>query len=262
MKKLVQTVFLVAFTVSLSIGTCWGEPESALPAIDPQAEKILQNLTLQKHKNLNASFEVFDTMEEVLESGQKIQYSHVRKVILNEPKRLWIESTGDITNTTIWKDDRTVTLLDRDNNVYGQAEALGTIDETMDMMIDTYGVFTPLADLLSDDLFSVLMKDVKTCRYLGLHHVEGKKCHHIAATQERIDWQVWVDVGDMPVIRKIVITYTQQPESPQYIAVLKNATELDQVPENAFTFNLPEGAKKIPLLPLEKDTGKASEKVQ
>ena len=158
MKKLVQTVFLVAFTVSLSIGTCWGEPESALPAIDPQAEKILQNLTLQKHKNLNASFEVFDTMEEVLESGQKIQYSHVRKVILNEPKRLWIESTGDITNTTIWKDDRTVTLLDRDNNVYGQAEALGTIDETMDMMIDTYGVFTPLADLLSDDLFSVLMK--------------------------------------------------------------------------------------------------------
>jgi hypothetical protein len=262
MKKFVQTVFLAAFTASLSIGTCWGEPESALPAIDPQAETIVQNLNVQKHKNIKVSLEVLDTMDEVLESGQKIQYSHVRKLMLNEPNRFWIESTGDITNTTVWKDDRTFTLLDRDNNVYGQVDAPGTIDETMDMLVDTYGVSTPLADILSDDLFSVLMKNVETCRYLGLHHVEGEKCHHIAATQKEIDWQIWVDTGDAPFVRKIVITYKQQPESPQYVAVLKTVTKLDQVPENTFTFNAPEGAKKIPLLPLEKDTGNASKKLQ
>jgi len=260
MKRIVQTIFLLAFTLPLFIGTCWGQSKAAAPAIDPQAEKILQALNAQKKKDIKASAEVVDTMDEVLKTGEKIQYSHVRKLKLSEPKQFWIESTGDITNTTLWKDDKTFTLLDRDNNVYGQVAAPGTIDETMDMMVDKYGVTTPLADLLSGNMYSVLMKNVKTCRYLGLHYAEGIKCHHIAATQKDIDWQIWVDAGDVPQLRKIVITYKQRPGSPQYIAVLKTFTELDQVPEDTFVFKAPEGAKKIPLLPVKKRTKKASEK--
>ena len=259
MKRIVQTIFLLAFTFPLFIGTCWGQSKAAAPAIDPQAEKIIKELNAQRKQGIKASAEVFDTMDEVLKTGEKIQYSHVRKLKISEPQQFWIESTGDITNTTIWKDDKTFTLLDRNNNVYGQVAAPGTIDETMDMMVDTYGVSTPLADLLSNDLFSVLMKNAKTCRYLGLHHVEGMKCHHISATQKDIDWQIWVDAGDVPRLRKIVITYKKRPGSPQYIAVLKTFTELNQAPEDTFTFKAPEGAKKIPLLPVKERTKKASE---
>ncbi len=114
MKRIVQTVFLLVFIVPLFIGTCWGQSKAASPAIDPQAEKILQALNEQKKKAINASVEIIDTMDEVLKSGQKIQYSHIRKLKVSEPKQFWIESTGDITNTTIWKDDKTFTLLDRD----------------------------------------------------------------------------------------------------------------------------------------------------
>jgi hypothetical protein len=258
MKHLMQTVFLMAFTLSLFMSTCYGQSKAAAPAIDPQAEKIIKELNEQKMKLGNASVDVFDTMDEVLKTGQKIQYSHVRRLKISKPNRFWLESTGDITNTTIWKDDKTFTLLDRDNNVYGQVDAPGTIDVTMDMMIETYGVSTPLADLLSDDLYSVMMKNVKTCRYLGLHHVEEDKCHHIAATQKDIDWQIWVPDGDVKRLRKIIITYKQRPGSPQYAAVIKNLTNLDTVPEDTFTFKAPEGAKKIPLLPVKKRIKKAS----
>ncbi len=130
----------------------------------------------------------------------------------------------------------------------------------MDMLVDKYGVTTPLADLLSDDLYSVLIKNAKTCRYLGLHYADGIKCHHIAATQKNIDWQIWVDAGDVPQLRKIVITYKQRPGSPQYIAVLKSFTALPQMPEDTFAFKAPEGAKKISLLPVKKRTKKASDK--
>ena len=259
MKRIVQTVFLLAFTLPLFIGTCWGQSKSVTPAFDPQAEKILQALNAQKKKDIKASAEVVDTMDEVLKTGEKIQYSHVRKLKISEPKQFWIESTGDITNTTIWKDDKTFTLLDRANNVYGQVAAPGTIDETMDMLVDKYGVTTPLADLLSNDLFSVLMKNVKTCHYLGIHYTEGIKCHHIAATQNNIDWQIWVDAGDVPQLRKIVITYKQKPGAPQYTAVIKSINEVSQFPENTFTFKSPEGAKKISFLPVKKGTKKASE---
>jgi len=259
MKRIVQTVFLLAFIVPLFIGTCWGQSKSVTPAIDPQAEKILQALNAQKKKDIKASAEIIDTMDEVLKTGEKIQYSHVRKLKISEPKQFWIESTGDITNTTIWKDDKTFTLLDRNNNVYSQVAAPGTIDETMDMLVDKYGVTTPLADLLSDDMYSVLMNNTKTCRYLGLHYADGIKCHHIAATQKNIDWQIWVDAGEMPHLRKIVITYKQRPGSPQYFAVLKSFKELDQVPEDTFVFKAPEGARKISLLSVKKSNKKAPE---
>ncbi len=160
----------------------------------------MQAMNAQKKKDISASLEIVDTMDEVSEAGQKIQYSHVRKLVVSEPKRFWIESTGDITNTTIWKDDTTITLLDRSANAYAQAPAPGTIDETMDMLLDTYGVTTPLADLLSDNLYAVLMKNVTACRYLGLHSADGIKCHHIAATQKNIDWQIWIDAGDTPAV--------------------------------------------------------------
>jgi len=259
MNRIVQTVFLLAFTLPLFIGTCWGQSKSVTPAIDPQAEKILQALNAQKKKDIKASAEVVDTMDEVLKTGEKIQYSHVRKLKISEPKQFWIESTGDITNTTIWKDDKTFTLLDRNNNVYSQVAAPGTIDETMDMLVDKYGVTTPLADLLSDDMYSALMKNTKTCRYLGLHYADGIKCHHIAATQKNIDWQIWVDARDVPQLRKIVITYKQRLGSPQYVAVLKSFKELEQVPEDTFVFKAPEGARKISLLPVKKGTKKASQ---
>ena len=42
MKRIVQTVFLLVFIVPLFTGTCWGQSKSAAPAIDPQAEKIIQ----------------------------------------------------------------------------------------------------------------------------------------------------------------------------------------------------------------------------
>jgi hypothetical protein len=259
MKHIAQTVFLLAVIVSLSIGTCWAQSKAAAPAIDPQAEKILQALNEQKKKDIKASMEVMDTMDEVLKTGQKIQYSHVRKLRISEPKQFWIESTGDITNTTIWKDDKTFTLLDRTNNVYSQVAAPGTIGETMDMLDNKYGVRTPLADFLSDNLYAVLLKNAVTCRYLGLHYAEGIKCHHIAATQKDIDWQIWVDAGEVPQVRKLVITYKKQPGAPQYTAVLKSLEKVTEFPEGTFTFKAPEGAKKISLLPLKKGTKKASE---
>jgi hypothetical protein len=259
MKHIVRTVFLLAFIVPLFIGTCWGQSTAAARAIDQQAEKIIKELNAQKKKDIKASVEVVDTMDDVLKTGEKIQYSHVRKLKISEPKQFWIESTGDITNTTIWKDDKTFTLLDRANNVYGQVAAPGSIDETMDMLVDKYGVTTPLADLLSGDLYSVMMKEIKTCRYLGIHYAEGIKCHHIAATQKNIDWQIWIDAGDVPQLRKIIITYKQQPGAPQYTAILKSFNEVPQFPVDTFTFNAPEGAKKISLLPVKKSNKKASE---
>ena len=262
MKHMMRIFVVSAFFVFLATGAGWGQSKAAAAPIDPKAEKILQDMNALKKKDVTASLEIVDTMDELAKGGQMIQYSHVRKMVVSEPKRFWIESTGDITNTTLWKDDTTFTLLDRSANAYAQTPASGTIDETMDMLLDTYGVTTPLADLLSDNLYAVLMKNVTSCRYLGLHSADGIQCHHIGATQKDIDWQIWIDAGDSPQLRKIVITYKQKPGAPQYTALLKSIHKISQLPADPFTFKAPEGAQKIPFLPLKKPAANASKKAQ
>ena len=47
----------------------------------------------------------------------------------------------------------------------------------------------------------------------------GKRCHHLAFAQEHVDWQVWIEDGAQPLVRKFVITYKDEPGAPQYTAI-------------------------------------------
>jgi hypothetical protein len=138
-----------------------------------------------------------------------------------------------------------VTVLDKEHNVYATIEAPGTIDATFDMLQDEYGVVLPLADLLYSDPYAVLMPGVTYGRYLGIHQAAGVACHHLAFSQETIEWQIWIDGGEKPLPRKLVISYVQEPGEPQYSATIRRWTLDAEVPEGLFTFEAPEGARKI-----------------
>ncbi len=82
----------------------------------------------------------------------------------------------------------------------------------------------PLADLLYSDPYAVLMAGVTYGRYLGIHQAAGVACHHLAFSQATIEWQIWIDAGDKPLPRKLVISYVQEPGEPQYSAVIRRWT--------------------------------------
>ncbi len=187
------------------------------------------------------------------DSGEILQYAHVRTAVLRRPDKLWMETRGDKANTSLWYDGAMFTLLDRDKKVYVQLKAPATLDETIDMVYDRYGISTPLADMLSGNMYAVLMDSVITCRYLGQGLVGDRACHHIAATQKDIDWQAWIDQGDSPRLRKLVITYKRLDGSPRYSVVLAELEELVSVPPEMFVFQLPAGAAEIEPVPREKD---------
>ena len=76
----------------------------------------------------------------------------------------------------------------------------------------------PLADFLYADPYAVLMEGVTYGRYLGIHQAAGVACHHLAFSQDTIEWQIWIDAGEKPLPRKLVISYVQEPGEPQYSA--------------------------------------------
>jgi hypothetical protein len=166
-------------------------------------------------------------------------------VAVERPNHVAADATGDTLSRASWYDGRTVTVLDKEHNVYATIEAPATIDATFDKLEDEYGVVLPLADLLYADPYAVLMAGVTYGRYLGIHQAAGVACHHLAFSQATIEWQIWIDAGDKPLPRKLVISYVQEPGEPQYSAVIRRFTLDAPVPEGLFIFEPPEGARKI-----------------
>jgi hypothetical protein len=252
-KTLYGCALICAAAFVLMVGSAIaGSPEKAA-AIDPEAQKIVKALSNASQRSGIVKFTVYDTSDDLTESGEIIQYSHVRTAVLKRPDRLLMETRGDQVNTTLWYDGALFTLLDHDKKVYVQLKTPATLDETIDLAYERYGISTPLADILSADIYTVLMDAVITCRYLGLGLVGEKQCHHISATQKDIDWQAWIDQGDNPRMQRLVITYKQLDGSPRYSMVLAELEELASVAPDTFVFQLPEGAEKIEPVQQERD---------
>lgn len=218
--------------------------------IDPEADDLVRRMSKHLIEVRHLSVDLVDTIDEVLESGQKLQFSHRRSLTVSRPDKIHINTTGDLVNREVWKDGKTVTIHDHDHNVYVQIDDPGTIDDMLDLMLERYGVSFPLADFLSADPYKVLMQEVRTGDYIGLHNVDDRKCHHLAFTQEEIDWQLWIDDGDIPAPRKMVITYKLLPGQPQYSFTVKGSPRYSEVSEARFQFVRRAGMEKIEFAPI------------
>src|SRR5512143_1998502 len=222
-------------------------PSSNPPArhVEARAEAELKKMGEFLAKLPRFAFEAEETFDELPDGELRRQLTNVRRVAVERPNHLAADATGDTLNRASWYDGRTVTVLDKEHNVYATIEAPGTIDATFDKLEDEYGVVLPLADLLYADPYAVLMAGVTYGRYLGLHQAAGVECHHLAFSQETIEWQIWIDAGDKPLPRKLVISYVQEPGEPQYSAVIRRWNLDSKVPDGLFTFEAPEGAQKV-----------------
>ena len=72
----------------------------------------------------------------------------------------------------------------------------------------------------------------------------GIDCHHIAIRGSEIDVQLWVEEGDKPLPRKIMITSKWEGGSPRYTANMWWNSEPD-ISADIFEFRAPDGAVKI-----------------
>ena len=221
-------------------------PAATAPArrVEARADQELKKMGEFLAKLPHFALEAEETFDELPDGQLRRQLTNVRRVAVERPNHLAADATGDTLNRASWYDGRTITVLDKDHNVYATIEAPATIDATLDKVTDEYGVVLPLADLLYSDPYFVLMAGVTYGRYLGIHQAAGVACHHLAFSQDTIEWQIWIDAGDKPLPRKLAISYVQEPGEPQYTAVIRRWNLESSVPEGLFTFEAPEGAQK------------------
>lgn len=236
--------------VAIAGVACAQSPRPA-PEVDPKADAILRQLSDHNKQVTNAVFRLTDTIDDVQEDGQKIQFSHVRVMTVARPGKLKIETSGDVNHRTLWKDGKTITVLDKDKKVYAQVPDPGTIEQAIDMLQEKYGMSMPAADLLSSNVYQTMTADCDAIQYIGIGYVGEEKCHHLAFSSDSIDWQMWITDGDKPVTRKMVITYKRLPGEPQYTMQLLGIEDASRINDAAFICEIPGDANKIDFRPVD-----------
>jgi hypothetical protein len=258
--SVVPVIFCIAIGLGITgLASAQSQPREVQeePVISVRADSLLKEMGEYLADSKEFTFHAEVTFDELMHSGQKIQYSSSKDVAVRRPDRIYAESHGDLGSKRFWYDGENITLLNEDLGVYATSPAKPTIDKTVDHIMEKFGFALPLADLVYKDPYAILIENVQFGIYAGLHNVGGVRCHHLAFVEKFIDWQIWIEDGKQLVPRKIVITYKTMPGSPQFTAVLSEWDLKTRLPESIFTADIPadQGITKIEFLTVkEADT--------
>lgn len=188
----------------------------------------------------------FDSdIEVVTPQLEKIQFTNSGEVLLNRPDKLRAHRVGGYADVALYFDGKTASIYGKNLNVFAQFEVPGTVDHLIEAMRVGHGVALPGADLLLSRPYDALVADVMEAKHVGRGVIDGVECEHLAFRNFDTDWQLWVDVGDKPVPRKLVITSKTVNGAPQYTFRVRHwKTGMAPAPA-AFKFVPPAGAEKI-----------------
>ncbi len=217
----------------------------------PSPEELLRQMSGALKEAGSFRFHAEINFDDVLVSGQKLHYAGAADIAVRRPNGFYVDYRDDLSAKRFWYDGKTGTLLDLGHGKYSKAALPGDIDSAVDRLQERYDLVLPLGDLISSDVFSVIDDRALAWGYIGVHDVEGTPAHHIAIVGENADLQVWIQKDGSPLLLKLVITYKNVPQAPQYQAVLMDWDLGAKVSAATFEAALPKGAKQIEFLVVE-----------
>jgi hypothetical protein len=237
-------------------GAAWAQqPAAPAPAAAPAptAAAVINAKAVERLNAMGAhlrSLKAFTvnadvTVEEVLDSGQKVENALTVEIAARMPDKLRVSTTSAERNRKVYYDGKSVTIFGQKLGYYGSFPAPATIAQTVDIAARKYGLEVPLADLflMGTDKFDT--KSITEAIYVGPQMIGGVLCDQLAFRQPGVDWQICIERGKTPLPRKLVVTGTDgDAAQPVRRSIL--TWKAGTAPEAAaFTFVPPKGATRI-----------------
>ena len=217
---------------------------ASTPKVDADAMNALNKMGAYLRTLTAFQVRASTTTEDVLEDGQKIQFEAVTDLLAQKPNHLRMEMTSDRQHRTYFFDGKQFTLWAQRVNYYATVPAPPTIPELADRLENKYGIDLPLTDLFYWGTERTDVRTIKSAMDVGPSEVEGTTCEQYAFRQDGLDWQVWIQNGDFPLPRKLVLTTMSDEARPQHTSVY-TWNLAPSFNEAAFTFDPPRDAQKI-----------------
>jgi hypothetical protein len=213
--------------------------------VSDEARAVLDRMTSYLRGLQTFSIETQASRDEVVALGYKLQNNERSVIVVQRPDKLRADISGDVRNRTIVYDGTKLTMYSPDDAVFTRAEAPETLADLIGTLLDI-GVEMPLIDVLYQATAGTLTDDVRGGILVGESTIDGVASDHLAFRQANVDWQLWVEKGDRPLPRKILITTRYEVGDPQYQAILHWNLK-PRIRSSTFEFTPPKGVTEIPL---------------
>ena len=233
----------VGTAVVLATALCWVTPGAQ--AEESGAKAMLKAMAdyVGNQQTIELTFD--SDIEVITPELEKIQFTNSGEALLSRPDKLRAHRMGGYSDVALFYDGKTASIYGKSVNAYAQFDAPGTVDQLIAALRAGHGVALPGADLLQSGAYEILVAGVLEAKHIGRGVIDGRECEHLAFRNADTDWQLWVEVGERPVPRKLVITSKTVNSAPQYTLRVKSWKTGVQPAADAFTFAPPAGAQKL-----------------
>lgn len=238
-KKILFTMIATTLLVTMVVAPTRAQEK------ENDAKSFLKAMSdyVSSQKTIELTFD--SDIEIITPQLEKLQFTNSGEALLSRPDKLRAHRRGGYADVAMFFDGKTVSVYGKHLNGYAQFDAPGTVDQLLEAMRSGHGVALPGADLLLSNSFNVLMDGVTEAKYIGHGVIDGVDCEHLAFRNFDTDWQIWIEAGEKPIPRKMVITSKTINSAPQYTLRVKS-WKTDVVPaKDAFAFIPPAKAEKL-----------------
>jgi hypothetical protein len=189
------------------------------------------------------------TLDLVTVDGQTLQMDGVVRYKAKKPG-IFIDLQTDLKTRQFFYDGTNFTIYAPKMGFYATMPAPPTNKEFLKAVYDKTGVKLPLEDLFRwNDGDDSDIKALTSGFSVGTATIDGAATEHWAFREADYDWEVWIEKGDKPVPRKLVIVDRTDPARPAYTARL-NWTLNPALAASDFTFTPTAESKQIHLATL------------
>lgn len=195
--------------------------EAVAPDVDPRAVEALKKMS-----TFLASLDTFRLVSEssldvITVQDQKVQLDSVATYLVRKPG-IRIDWVSDQRNRQFYYDGKQFTLVAPTLGYYATVEAPPTNREFLAALYEKTGVELPLADLFrwADDDHQADIDALTSAFSVGTATLDGTVTDHWAFRSDDYDWEIWMEQGDRPLPRKLVIIDRTDPTLPSFTARL------------------------------------------
>jgi hypothetical protein len=196
-------------------------PPAIVEQVDPKSVEALRRMSAYL-QSLSA-FELTSqtSLDLVLHDGQKVLVDGVARYKVRRPAGFVIDVESNMKTRRFFYDGKQFTIVAPKLGYFATVAAPPTNREALEVLWTRYRVALPLEDLFRwSDPSGARDVSLESGFRAGTAIVDGVETEQYVFREPGFDWQVWIQTGDQPLPRKIVIVDLSDPARPAYTARL------------------------------------------
>lgn len=248
----VAALVAVAVAFSLAAAPAPAKPVSrkavqpaVLEQVDPQSIAALRRMSAYLQRLPAFALTSQTSLDLVLKDGQKVLVDGVARYKVRRPSGFVIDVQSNLKSRRFVYDGKQFTVLAPELGYYATVAAPATNRETLDLLWTKFHLALPLEDLFRwSDAAGSRDDRVQSGFRAGTVSLDGVQTDQYVFREPGFDWQIWIQQGDQPIPRKVVMVDRTDPAHPTYTARLTWDLSPSFTADD-FTFRPDKGARAV-----------------